>query len=226
MKQRANIADLIEDSSLYPRHTVDSGHVANLVRAYRAGVKLPPPRVDADSMRISDGWHRVRAMRKVYGENAMVTVDLVKYESEADLVKDAIELNASHGRRFDSQDVTRCVLMMKRYNIPTTEIAVMLRTTEEHVIKMSVQVVIVDGEPQPAKPNLRPAPGEPPKQLTAEQYSVAKGSSGWHPLQTIRQLVRELQAGLIDTDDPRVFAALSDLLSAVTQVIAAQEGTG
>ena len=209
------IAALVEDFTIYPRHDVDSTHISDLVRAIKAGVVIPEPICEAKSLRIVDGFHRVRAYKRVYGEQAEIKVELRSYKSETDVIKEAVALNSAHGRRFDQQDRTRCVLMLQEHGVELDDIAVVLHTTAERVEQLMVRVVVVNGEKHPAKP-ITLSTGDQPRKLTASQYAVAQSSSGWRPRQTITQLTNEIRSGVLNLqDDEELVAALWTLYAAI-----------
>ena len=104
-------ASLVEDFALYPRHDVDGSHVADLARALRAGVVLPPVVADRATRRLADGWHRRRAAIRVHGAEAPIAVRFRDYADEAALFADAVELNSQHGRRLDRQDQIRVTVL-------------------------------------------------------------------------------------------------------------------
>jgi hypothetical protein len=121
------------------------------------------------------------------------------------VLKDAVKLNAAHGRKLDQQDRTRSVLLLKRRNVPEKQIAMVLHTTQERVQQLSLRFALVknngSSEPMPVKPILFRKPDQEPRTLTAEQYEVARGSSGLRTSQTLAQLHNELEVGLWDLTD-------------------------
>lgn len=212
-KATVKLADLVEDFDIYPRHSVDSSYVSDLARAIHAGDELPLVRVDKKTKRIVDGFHRSRAWRKVLGRGGEIEVDLRAYATEQELLKDAIELNAKNGRKLDQQDRSRSALLLERHGVTVKEIAVVLHTTEQRVQELiNVRVVLVKppadergprpAEKQPAKPVAYPQPGGSPRELNPEQYKVMTSSSGHRTAQTVTQLTRELESGLVDLLTP------------------------
>lgn len=233
------LSELIEDFDIYPRHSVDSSYVSDLARAIQAGDQLPLVRVDKKTKRIVDGFHRTRAWRKVLGRGGEIEVDLHSYASEQELLKEAIELNAKNGRKLDQQDRSRSALLLERHGVTVKEIAVVLHTTEQRVQELiNVRVVLVkpaqnasgdDGQPPtpekyPAKPVAYPQPGDSPRELSAEQYRVMESSSGHRTAQTVTQLTRELESGLVDlsvTGLREKLWRLHDVIESVAQETAA-----
>lgn len=210
-KATVKLSELVEDFDIYPRHSVDSSYVSDLARAIQAGDQLPLVRVDKKTKRIVDGFHRTRAWRKVLGRGGEIEADLRTYASEQDLLKESIELNAKNGRKLDQQDRSRSALLLERHGVTVKEIAVVLHTTEQRVQELiNVRVVLVKpaqggggGTPappvkHPAKPVAYPQPGDSPRELSPEQYQVMSSSSGHRTAQTVAQLTRELESGLVD----------------------------
>ena len=210
------VAVLVEDFDIYPRHDVDSSHVADLVRALSAGDELPLPIVEASTHRIVDGFHRIRAWRRTYGDDSTIKVEERRYKERADLVRDAIGANAAHGRKLDSQDRTRCALMMEKNGIPVEEIAITLHTTKDRIEQLMVRVVVVDNEKLPAKPIAWPKNGEP-RRLTSGQYETMKSSSGWNTKQTVTQLTKEVLGGVVNLKDETLVEALWGLHDAIAK---------
>lgn len=98
--QRLPLGDLVLDFSLSPRSTLDVIHTSQLIRALDAqGVEVfPPVVVDAASLRVVDGMHRVTAYRRRLTPDTPIPCDVRQYASEADVWLDAVRANARHGR--------------------------------------------------------------------------------------------------------------------------------
>lgn len=194
------VATLVEDFDIYPRHEVDSAWVADLARALQAGAVLPPITVEKRTLRIVDGFHRRRAHIKAFGAETAVQIVEQTFKSEAALIEACVAANSAHGRRLDSTDRTRAALMLSKVGVAPTRIAVVLNTTQNHVEQILMRVVVVEGERRPAKRSLWPEKDGTPRIITAEQYTVHQSSSGWDHAQTIRTLIRDIEAGLVDVE--------------------------
>ena len=213
------LPELVWDWTIYPRHDVDGSVIANLERAMRAGVTIPPILVEKTSKRIVDGWHRAHAWRRVYGDTAEIPVVLASYPNERALLEAAIAPNATHGRPLDSQDRTRSVLMLRKLGASDAEIAVVLSTEPQQVMRLALKVVRVrdgaDGPVDviPAKPVVWPV-GDKPQTITREQANVAASASGLRTAQTVTQLIRQVEVGLIGltVDSRRQLWALHDVI--------------
>ncbi len=172
---------------------------------------------DERSKRITDGWHRVRAKKRVHGPGASIQVELRKYKNEAEMVKDAIAMNSSHGRRLDVMDQTRAVLMLERHGVPMEQIALVMHVTEERVGKLRVRVanantVATDTVPGTRKITLKRSVGHMAgKTLTKEQAEAHDSMPGTSFLLVARQLSMALRTGLINLDDGRLMDELKVL---------------
>jgi hypothetical protein len=144
-KRAVPLAQLLEDMSVYPRHTVDDVYVSQLAEALRAGANLPLVVAEASSKRIVDGWHRVRAYRKVLGAEGVIDVDLRTFKDEAELLLAAISMNAAHGRKLDRIDQVRSVLLAQEAGVAAPRIALALNITPARVETLRVRVAFVSG---------------------------------------------------------------------------------
>jgi hypothetical protein len=222
------LADLVEDFSLYPRHAVDDSHVAALAEAERAGETLPPPIVEADTLRIVDGFHRTRAHRRVHGDGAKIKVEVRTYASETELINEAIRLNAAHGRKLDNQDRVRSILMLQQRGVDTETIALTLHITEQRVEVLRVRVAIREDdsghkEPVAVKPVLWSKGSDAPRVITTQQYATQRSSNGWRPQQVVTQLIREIRDRVADLDDPSLRARLWELHDEIERQVPAPE---
>ena len=209
---------LVEDLALYPRHAVDVGHVADLARALRAGVLLPPVVADRASRRLADGWHRRRAAIRVHGASAPVAVEFRDYPDEAAFFADAVRLNAGHGRRLDRQDQIRVAVLAERFGLDTAAVGALLHVDAARVLQLRPRVVFEEGQDLPvaAKPVAESFYGQT---LTAEQVQAMRSFSGLRVGQQVAQLQRALEAGLLDPTDERLHRALHRLAATVLAVV-------
>lgn len=214
------VATLVEDFALYPRNKVDDSHVSDLVRALQAGRTLPPIIADAKSKRIVDGFHRGRAHRKHFGEEAMVQVEFREYASDAELFLDAVELNASHGRKLDRHDQTRIVLRLRELHVPDQQIAIRLHVPEPTIQHLAIRVVLTpSGDAMPSKRGLEYLRGE---RMTSEQVTVVGSVRSAESGRLCLELSRLLDAGLVDLDNAVIVERLQTLAVSIQTALAAR----
>jgi hypothetical protein len=225
------LAELLEDMTIYPRRGIDATNVKRLVLALEAGVTLPPVVADAQSHRIVDGWHRVRAFTQVRGATAVIPVELRTYTSEADLFLDAVRLNATHGRRLDKVDTVRIVSMADRIGISSSTIAAVLHMPEETVSVLRLRVALAPHEtdgtiPGTTKIVLKAATAHLAGQtLTEGQAAAAQTAPGTSYLLLAIQLRRALEEDLIDRENDRLLRELAALQHVLGDYLTRWEGT-
>jgi len=74
-------------------------------------------------------------------------------------------------------------------------------------------------EKWPAKPVIYPRRDQPPREITEQQQKVLESSSGHRTTQTVTQLTREVESGLIDVTDPAVAARLWRLHDVIAEKV-------
>lgn len=221
--ETVSLAELVEDFDLYPRNSVDSGHVSDLLRALKSGATLPPPIADAKSKAITDGFHRVRAYRRHLGTGGEIEVDLRTYKNKREMFLDAVELNSAHGRKLDRHDQARIVTLAKKMRIAKDVIAVRLHITEKAVEQLKVRVVI-DSETNERIPNKRG--GEWMNEMTLTPEQISEGIRPCRSLEVGRlaiELTRLLDHDLVNWKDEQIVGRLrklSDRLDEALQVSA------
>ena len=217
------LAELVEDMDLYPRHAVDVAHVQVLVFALEAGATLPPIIADKKSKRITDGWHRGRAYRRVLGPTATVDVELINYKSEAEMRLDAVVRNAMHGRRLDAIDRTRSVVMLRHSGFNDAQIAAAIKLPEKRIEKLAVKLATgpkSSGETVPGtsvialKRSVAHLEGQ---RLTKSQTKAHALLPGTSFLLIAKQLWQGLSEDMVNLEDNRLveqLIALRDVLVA------------
>lgn len=220
------LAKLVEDLELYPRHNVDAMHVQSLHEAIVSGKTLPPIVADQKSKRIIDGFHRVRAYRRALGENGTVEVELVAYKSEADMKRDAVCRNASHGRRLDAIDRVRSVIMLRSSGFDDPDIADALNVSVKAVEKYSIRVATTGlGADNGAVPGTstitlkRSVAHMAGEKFTAEQSRAHSMMPGTTFDLIARQLRTAIDTKMIDLNDETVVGELKLLLVSLKRVV-------
>lgn len=217
------IVKLIEDMSLYPRHAVDEGHIARLAIALRAGAHFPPVVADSKSFRIVDGWHRIRAYKRVVGPEAVIDVDLRCYANEADLLLDAISRNARHGRKLDRQDEIRAIVLAEEKGVEEKRIAVALQVPPERIRTLRIRVAYAPTEGPSTITGTRKIALKRPVQhmadhkLTKAQAEAHRTIPGVSFLLIATQLTLALKTDLVNRSDERLTIKLQELREALSK---------
>jgi ParB-like chromosome segregation protein Spo0J len=215
------LAELIEDMDLYPRHAVDSAHVQQLVQALEFGATLPPVRADKKSKRLTDGWHRKRAYQRFLGTEASIDVELIPYKNEAEMLFDAVQQNAAHGRHLDRMDRTRSVMMLQSHGFTHEKIAFAIQVPEKQVQKYAIKIATVPKSSVDAIPGTqsislkRPVLHMAGKTLTKAQAEAHRILPGTSFLLIAKQLCAGLSQNMVNLEDHKLvdqLMVLRDLL--------------
>ena len=102
-----------------------------LVEALEAGADLPLPVIDRKSKRVVDGFHRLKAYRKVFGDDYSIEVEARSYDSDAAIFLDCVELNAGHGKQLSPFDRARILNRAAEFNLSVEQLAGALHLTTE-----------------------------------------------------------------------------------------------
>lgn len=216
MIKKIAASKLVEDTDLYPRNRVDETHVSDLVKALAAGKALPPIVADT-KFRIVDGYHRRRAHLKHFGPDAVVDVDVRRYATDAEAFKEAVELNAHHGRKLDAHDRTRIINRMRELEFDTQTIALTLHIPEQEVQVYAMRVVIApSGDAVPAKRGMKHMHGKP---VTEEQIKVLQSVRSAEAGRLCLELTRLLDSGLVDLADDVVRDRLGVLAKSIREAL-------
>ena len=201
------LAELVLDFELYPRPEVDAVHVRDLVDALQAGDELPPPIVCAKSKRVVDGFHRVRAHKRVLGPEGSIAVELRDYADDGDLFADAASMNARHGRRLTPYDHRRIIAKAQELGRTIADVSEWLRvpattlerrslagTAERRVIPLKRTVAHLDQQ-----------------ELTPAQITANERAGGMNQLFYVNQLLNLVESGSLDLNNGAVMAAVGRL---------------
>ena len=219
------LASLVEDMSIYPRHAVDDVHVRNLFLALESGNQLPPITACKKTKRITDGWHRARAYKRKLGPEAVVDVELIQYKTEADLLFDAVQRNASHGRKLDQIDQVRAVTMLESAGVTQDKISLALHVPEKRVEKLRIKIGKVKKSSSQAVPGSNKIVLKRPVQhlvgttLTEEQAEVHKSLPGTSFKLVADQLSSAIRANMVDLGDENLMESFRELYEQLSRVL-------
>ena len=203
-------SELVLDFDLYPRNNVDSHNVRNIADALDAGAELPPVIIDKKSKRVVDGFHRVKAHIRLYGEEAKIQVVEKTYRDDAAMFLDAARYNASHGAKLDPCDRTRCTIIAERLSIPIEAMAGALNMPVDKLASLSTTrtAKATGGLTVPLKRTNQHMAG---RRLTKAQEAANERSSGMSQQFYVNQLIDLIQSGLLNTEDQNLIDRLRQL---------------
>ena len=204
--KQIKVSDLVLDYNLYPRTETSKVHISQMAEALEAGVKFPPIIVDAKSLRVVDGFHRVEAYKRLKRET--IEAELREYPSEAELFAEAARLNASHGRPLSPYDRKRIVLRLKELGFERERIAEIIQARVETVDQILRDTALYKGNAVPVKRGLETLKR---KKITEPQKRLVEKWGGMSPLFYVNQVIAYLEADAWDPNN-RKFAERMDYL--------------
>jgi hypothetical protein len=216
------LSSLVEDMDLYPRHAVDDVHVSGLAQALEAGDTLPPIVIDEASSVIVDGWHRVRAYRRVYGPECQVEVEAKRFENRKAMILEAIRLNSSHGRKLDRTDMVRASVMAQQAGASIEQISFVLHITKERVRELRLRVAQVSASSEDAAPRTTFVPLKASvsrlfsgKRMTLEQAAAHRSMPGTSFSRLCLQIRKAIENNFLDMEDEPLMKELRTLHEAL-----------
>ena len=220
------IASLVLDETIYPRHTVSIANVSSIAEAIMAGATVPPILVSRSSNaslnnRVVDGFHRVRAFERLYGADYEIEVVFKRYRDKRGMLADAISANVGRGQDLSRWDSMRCVELAEEVGMTIDTLAQLLQWQPERLqaYRESKTGTTIDQRKVMLKRSLRHRVGKP---LTKAQEVVNEQSSGMPALFHINQIVALLETDLMPESE-QIAVRLQHLCELV-QVWLAEKG--
>lgn len=208
--KRLKISKLVLDYNIYPREHINNYHVDEMVEALNAGAHMPPIKADKSTLKVVDGWHRIEAFRKKWGDEAEIEVDLKEYADAAEMFQDAIRDNASHGQSLSPMDQAHCLAKSAEFKLEPAMVAKLLNITAERGTEIiSNRIGLSGGDNVVLKGSTAHFAG---KKMTAEQVAYNKTAGGLHQSFYVNQVIAMLKSDSVNWDDERVTSGLKELL--------------
>lgn len=183
---------------LYPRASVDSGHVTHLAEAMSLGIELPPIIADRKSKTVIDGFHRYHAAKRL--KWPAILTELRDYKSAAEMFLDAMHMNAGHGRTMSNFDRAHCVILAARHKLQPEQIATALSITVEKVGELRSDRVgklrSVANTQVPLKRTIHHMAGQT---LSKTQVEAQTKLGGMDQIFYVNQLIVLIENDLLDT---------------------------
>lgn len=222
MKRKTRISELTIDDKLVEMRPINAHAVSRYRQAYRHGQDLGTLIVEADTLRVVSGNHRLSAMLEEFGPDHCITVEARKFASEAALLEVFAAENMQHGLPLNESQRRAISLAMAGEGVPVERIAEVFGVAVHRVQQwagMSVVTVGQDGKrtQRPVKRGLEHKAGQRMKRDVYDQH--------WHHDRGIRahdqaeQLTRWIRHDLIDWEDQRTADAMGELRKALNDVM-------
>jgi hypothetical protein len=221
MTKNFKLCDLIEDFTLYPRQGVDSTNVIAIADILTAGGTVPPPTVDKKTLRISDGFHRTRAYRRVFEADYKILCEVVDYATEAELFLDAIRRNSGHGKRMNHNDQARANVRAQELGVSEEEVATSMGLTMERFQKLMEYRFTgtkTDKRPDCVLKNTVRHMANTGKRLTKAQVEAMPKLGGMNQLFYVNQVLLLINNGMLDMANEKLMERLDELADKITDL--------
>jgi len=210
-----DIVSLVEDLELWPREKIDGSHIKMMVQSIKAGVEMPPIRISETGNIIIDGFHRVRAYKKL--KKVAILAEVKKYATRAEMLLDSIAMNSRHGRKLTYYDQARCILKATEQGIPDETLAVALGITFDRILELRIErFAQYKAEIIPLRKTAIHLAG---LKLTKSQFEYTQKTGGMTQLFYINQVVSMLELDSVDWDNERTVSKLHKLLELLQKKI-------
>lgn len=121
------VSDVVWRKDLYPRFEPDPA----TIQRYAESIEMLPPIKVNQRHELIDGYHRWTAHKKVGSEQ--IQVEVIETASDAEVLRLAIETNATHGLQLSQQDKKN--LALKLYTGDKKELARLLSVAERTIAR-------------------------------------------------------------------------------------------
>lgn len=219
MEMKVELGRLVLDFALYPRANVDDSTVARLGEALDAGAELPPPLVEKKSLRVLDGFHRVRLYQRKYPPEYLITVQAEEFKDEAAMFLRAVEANAAHGRPYAPYDRAHALVMAGQMHIPDDLLAKALHLKVERMIEIRQTKTASVGRAEERVAIKTTICHMADKKLTRGQVAANERLGGMRQLFYVNQVLILIENDLLDTSDDAVMEAIARLHQALEGLV-------
>lgn len=218
--RKMKASEIVLDFDLYPRNNIDQGNVKTLIDAIIAGEELPPVIIDKKSKRCVDGFHRIRAYLRHFGEEARICVVEKTYRNDAEMFLDAMRYNANHGAKLDPCDRTRCTIIAERLSIPLDAVAGALHMPVQKLGKLQNERTAKSGGGLtiPIKRTFLHMAG---RKFSKRQEEANTKSSGMNQVFYVNQVIDLIEAKMLDTEDENLLLRLRHLSDLLEELLVA-----
>jgi hypothetical protein len=180
-----------------------------MAESLRAGKTLPPILVEKKTFRVVDGFHRVEAHRRVYGEGAHIQALMKAWPDEQSMMVEMVECNVGHGRSLTTQDKARCIALLEGTGLVPEQIASALHMTPEKVGEMKLErLAQYKMEPIALKRSTSHFAGTDLSEATHDYNNIAGGHNQSF---YVNQVIAMLESESVDWANERLITALKKL---------------
>jgi len=219
--KKVKAVELVFDWNLWPRSEagdLDGTNLRRMKDAVLAGVKLPPVLVNRKDNRIVDGFHRVRNVLNIYGDEGEIEVIYKDYATDAEIFIESARLNNQHGLPLSPRDRVHVFLKARKMKIPVPAIAEALGMDPEETKKFIEKRTAKNksGETIALSGGALSLSG---KVLTQKQEDYVRQCPGTSAQLYARLLLNALKADAVILNE-KILTTLSELKDKIEKILA------
>lgn len=200
---KVKISSLFLNEALWPRRVLSRVNIKRIGEALCCGRTLPPIVVDRATKTVIDGFHRIKAVERLFGPDGEIDVEWRTYGSEAEMFLDAARLNAGHGEPLTPIDQAFCLNRAEELKIEPQLIVDALNLSKPTIEEIRHRRFALgpDGECVILKRSIGHLAGET---LTAAQCRGNERVGGFPVREYAEQLIAFIEGGLLERDGDTV----------------------
>lgn len=219
---KRKLSELVIDPVIQVRE-VEPYTVSRYAQAMKAGARFPAITIDQNN-RVICGNHRHAAYRTAFDPDYSVSVEMMNFDTDEDVIRYAARDNVTHGRPLDTWDMKRVALRLKNAGDSPDAIAELLSIPVKKVESWAGIIVVTRGvgkkvlrEQHPVKHGLEHMQG---REIDSKVYESHKRSDLGVPVKNMAAIItRHVSEGLIDTEDEKTMHNLANLHTALNDFL-------
>ena len=136
--QKIDIANVVLNKDLYPRHNLNWPVKCRYYNAIQAGAKFPPicvAELDGKFILV-DGLHRLTATQE--NKILQISCEVLSGLDEKGIYIEAVKRNVSQGQPFSTYDTTKVILDLQKWNVSLETISKLISIPIDKVIPFVV----------------------------------------------------------------------------------------
>lgn len=225
-KQEVQLSNLTLDENLLRLRKINAFTVNRYRQNYREGANFPDIIVEAKTMRVISGNHRYKAMVEEYGLDHIVSIRVISFTSEREVLEFFTKENIDHGEPLTGISRRLIALELNRQGATAEDVARLFNVSVKRILDWSGHSVMVIGERQKSgspKPVDRQMPvkyGLPMEKVSETFYkSHIKADRGVSVVSQATQLSRWLLNGDVSCFDKESIQAIKQLQKSIDYFI-------
>lgn len=197
------LKSIVTQHYAYPRLSVNTHAVQRMLNAAKTGkVRFPHIIIEAETWRLVDGAHRIRCFSTLLpeGEDALVTVEVRRYQDDREFFLDCVRANATHGTPLSTGDHARCLTIAEESGVSYDELASALNVLTERLQALRISKVAYTPSMKPLalKTTCKHLAG---KTMTETQIEGNRKAQGSHQGFLLQQIINLFEHDLLDLEN-------------------------